>query len=48
MCSSDLRRATHEEVLHGGAKNSEEEICGLSEFSGGIEWIAQALVCVMW
>jgi hypothetical protein len=42
------RRATHEEVLHGGAKNSEEEIYGLSEFFGGIGSIAQVLMCVMW
>jgi hypothetical protein len=46
--STDPRRAAHEEVLHGGAKNKEEEICGLSEFSSGIESIAQALMCVMW
>jgi hypothetical protein len=46
--STDPRRAAHEEVLHGGAKNSEEEIYGLSESLGGIGWFAQALVCVMW
>jgi hypothetical protein len=44
--STDLRRATHEEVLHGGTKNNEGEIYGLSEFFGGIGSIAQALVCV--
>ena len=46
--STNPRRAAHVEVLHGGAKNREEEICGLFEFFGGIESIAQALVCVMW
>jgi hypothetical protein len=46
--STNPRRAAHEEVLHSGAKNREGDICGLSEFSGGIESIAQALVCVMW
>jgi hypothetical protein len=46
--STDPRRAAHEEVLHGGAKNSEEEIYGLCEFFSGIGSIAQALGWVMW
>jgi hypothetical protein len=40
--------AGHGGVLHGSAKNRAEWICGLCEFSGEIESIAQVLVCVMW
>jgi hypothetical protein len=38
----------HGGVLHGGVKNREEGICGLREFSGEIEPIAQLLRCGMW
>jgi hypothetical protein len=40
--------ADHGGALHGGAKNREERICGLREFSGDIEPITQALRCGMW
>jgi hypothetical protein len=41
------RSAGHERVPHGDARNREEGICGLREFSSGIESIAQVLVYVM-
>jgi hypothetical protein len=46
--STNPKRAGHGEVLHGGVRNRAEWICGLCEFSGEIESIAQVLVCVMW
>jgi hypothetical protein len=48
LVGTDPRSAGHGGVLHGGTKNREEGICGLCEFSGEIESIAQVLVCVMW
>jgi hypothetical protein len=46
--STNPKWAGHGEVLHGGARNRAKQICGRSEFSGGIEPIAQALGCAVW
>jgi hypothetical protein len=48
LVGTNPRSAGHGGVLHGGVKNREEGICGLCEFSGEIEFIAQVLVCAMW
>ena len=48
LVGTNPRSAGHGGVLHGGAKNREEGICGICEFSSEIESIAQVLVCVMW
>jgi hypothetical protein len=44
---TNLKSADHDGVLHGGVKKREEGICGLREFSGEIEPIAQSLRCGM-
>jgi hypothetical protein len=43
----DSMSAGHGGVLHSGAKDREEGICGRSKFSGGIEPITQAMGCVV-
>jgi hypothetical protein len=48
LVGTNPRSAGHGGVLHDSAKNREEGICGLCEFSGEIELITQVLVCAMW